>query len=608
MVQKRLVPLVLALPKADRLQRASIIVSVAPALHLGAAGTANAVLTDLPELARDEALGRIARVILTKLLWSEPYELRPGTGYDITFEEANTVISLMRQMTCDWRIYYLIEALVDSAVLSAYRDNFKRPQRAELIRQLEELADHKFPSPKYIKHQGYVVAARAQINRMKDPTDASPSSELASAARAIPNLADRAYVIAIVAATSRKAAERQRYLAEARKIVDGIPILADRIDRYDMMSQMLIDIDPGASKELLRQALQLSLTGEGESIEARRQSLIDLAYRVYPDSAASLASTSDDDPAKAKIEKQLRLYRLRDVLALKRPPANAPVARNAFELSRVAWMKLASLNGQRTAAVPPARALPALEYAAPQEISRAYPIFAWFIENAVRYMKGVDAVRSYVLPLFEACLRGAELAIRTSTRTVPHAQRLLEFGKPGTDQQQGIAVQDNERQEGLRFLREWLSAQTGKALWIVEPYFHPADVELLALIGQVADDFSVTVVSSKRDSLKGVTPPYEDAYRAAWDRLSSDEPPSTTLIFVESRQSGKFPVHDRWWLSDNSGLHLGTSYSGIGAKLSEIRTLTSEETRNELLRLKPYFTQTRLEFEGERLSYASFTL
>jgi hypothetical protein len=128
------------------------------------------------------------------------------------------------------------------------------------------------------------------------------------------------------------------------------------------------------------------------------------------------------------------------------------------------------------------------------------------------------------------------------------------------------------------------------------------------MVHEVADNFHVIVVSSKRDSLKGVTPPYEDAYRAAWDRVSSDEPPATTLIFAGSRPSEKFPVHDRWWLSDDGGLYLGTSYSGIGARLSEIRVLGSEEAQNELDRLKPYFTQTRLEFEGERLMYVSFTL
>src|SRR5690606_694829 len=108
--------------------------------------------------------------LLTKAAPSDAFEYSPHQGYRITYEDASAVIELLAHMASDWRIYNLIEAIVESAIGSTAE--IKRPQRAELIRRLDSLIETKFPAPGSIEHDGYKIIARAQVNRLRLPGDA----------------------------------------------------------------------------------------------------------------------------------------------------------------------------------------------------------------------------------------------------------------------------------------------------------------------------------------------------------------------------------------------------------------------------------------------------
>ncbi len=603
LVQNQLFPLVNSLSQDDQRSRRHLIVEMAPALFMGAANSALGTIGGLPSTVRDEALERIAWFLLTKTPPADPYEYRPRTGYDINFEDANTIIALLRLMDADWQIYWLIEEIIDSAIGSSYRDNFKRAQRADLVRQLDELAQQKFPNQRFIKHDGYLIAAQTRINRLREAPDAEDPEVFARRARAISNVADGAYVMGIIAASSRTAEDRTRYLREAEAITNTIPMLADRIDRLQLMARMLVDIDPTASKRFLQQAFLLSIRGEGKSISDRRRSLIDMAYRVYPDAVASIVAVSDDDPAKKRVENQLRLYRIKDSLARKQQPPDAPNIANASELASAAWLKLGGLTAGRTQPVPSARVLPLLSYAAELTLSKSYPILAWFIENAVRYSKSTGATRTYVRPLFEASLSSGELAIQTVSR---ETRRQLAAAQP--DARDAEIIEAGERSDALNILRAWIREQNTSKYWIIDPYFAPENVALLALLKEAVEDVEVVILAGKKQSLRGVAPPYELAYETAWRQVSSDDPPTAQIILMGTRDTGKCPVHDRWWLTENGGIYLGTSFGGLGSRVSEIRKLTALEARERLDILAPYLMQTRIEHQGERMTYLTFSL
>jgi hypothetical protein len=607
-VQRRLIPLLQSIPSEDLGLRHRLIVQAMPALRAGASATAGAILATLPSNTRDDALWEACWFVLRQVPSREPYERPARLGYDITLEDANVLASLVGEMETDNEIYAIIRVIVES-VGGARRDRLKRGQRADLARTLQAIASEKFPNARFIRHRGWGILADAQITRLADQDNSAVIRELTTEARTLPNVVDRAFVISSLATVTQSARDRLSLIEEARALADTVPMLADRVDLYEELSAAMENVDEKQSRSLLKDALELAFQGEGESLAERRRSVLNAACRRFPDVASSFASASDDDPAKKRVDHELRLQRLNDNLSKRRPPRQSPEVHDKFDWSRATWRNLGTLNAGRSGPVTIERAVSILEYASGQPLSRAYPIFAWFIANAIKLPQGAERARPLLLGLFEASLVGFDVSIMTGERPGGQAQSLIDFGLSTRGTSQGAQIyEDGERDLGLQDIRGWLQEVAPKRLWIVEPYFGIGSVAALALIRDLPEECSVTLLASREDSLKRVQPPEDGAYRAAWARLRSDEPPETTLIFAGTRDKGKFPVHDRWWLCEAGGLCLGTSYGGIGSRLSAIRRIDSHEAVEVMKSLEPYLMQTRREFEGERLLYRSFTL
>lgn len=601
-VQDRLLPLTAAMNEGNAAFRNRVIQESAAALYLGSPAAGLGHIRSLPEPWRDEALGMIARVLITRTPPDDAFEWRPHQGSPITFETACAVIELLQDMSTDWRIAGIIEDVVESVRRST--GEIKRAQQADIVQRLERVAESTLPAPRFIEHKGYQIFARAHINRLRNPNDRISPDVLAGEAREIPNTADRAYVLAVVGATTNNRKISRALLNEALEIVDSIPMLTDRLGRYELLSSLAVEVDESWSRELLRKAFRLASQGEGDSIDERRRSLINSAYRIDPDFAASLTQISDDDPAKSKVERQLQIYRIRDAIARRRPPAEGIPEGSAREFARAAWLRLGSLNAGRISPVSAQYVLPILQYAAVQSTSEAYPLFAFYIENAVRHASNSQHVRSYVLPLFEACLRGAELAILTADGGATRRSRSLSL----VSAERGNLIEEGERQHGIKEIREWLAEQPDDAeIFISEPYFRPQDISLLRHI----QDFlgkAVVIILTSRGSLGGVSEMPDEVYRSAWYKERNDPPPETKVIVAESRKSRETPVHDRFWLSNNGGVEIGTSYGGIGSRASRVIRLGAEEAQAILERLRPYFNQQRVEFKGERMKYYAFDI
>jgi hypothetical protein len=608
-VRDRLLPLLGAARTSNIAGLTRLLVATAPGVYCGAPGSVEALLKDLPASARDEAFDLIISYLLTRRPVEDPYDFYPRTGFDIDYADATAIIGLLSGMEDDEGIYYRIRQIVDSAASPQFSSNFKHGQKSEIARLLTELAAKKFPNPRFIQHEGYRVAADAYINQIRDGNQRMPLDALAARARKIPNVADRGYVLGVIAATVREPGIRRPLVEEAVRAFDEIALLDDRVMRYQGLSTLLAPIDGQASRKLLETALTLSWQGTGDSAEQRRRSLVDAAYRLDPEFASSLVSATDDEPVKAKLESRLVVHRLKDALAERRPRSGTPSPRTPYECSRAAWMQLGSLNAGRAAPISPDRTLEYMQYAANQAVNDAYPIFAWAIENVVRFRGGAADARRYLVPLFEACLRGAELAIHAALRPgvlgVGGRQASPDRAQPFARE---LLVRDGERRQALGFLRTWLDEAQPDKIWIVDPYFTPASLEVLLLVQQCVEACEVVVLASKKEHRR-VGAPYDDTYRAEWARLSAQDPPNTTIILAGAQHSGKFPVHDRWWLTQSSGgLDFGTSVSGLGGRWSEIKTLAPAVAATKLGEVFSYFTQGRREFEGEPIKYSTITL
>lgn len=595
-IQEQLIPLVSSIRATSR-TKTEVLTAVAPALHRGAPSAAEGMIDSLPTEWRDRAWGRVLNNIFTHVGLGDPCE--KGIGKNVlSFEMASSVIGILRRITEDATIYMYIERLVD-AIDTTHNPTISRSQKAELARRLAITLDNKLPAPGFIEHEGYVLVAEAQLNRIRDKRDRVPLQDLVRRARDIPNMPDKAYVLGVLAETTSGA--RGRHLVkEARSVADQIPILGERIGRYQTLASLWQERLPSTAKELVTEAFTLLTGGEGGSPVRRRQSLIELAYRIEPEFADSLVASLDDDPAKQYVSTNLQAFKTRDAIASK---GRSSRPQNDTALSRGVWMKLGLLNAGRTMAVPPSRALPVLGFASTLPISTAYPVFAWFIENAIQRNTTTKAARTYVLPLLEACLRGAELGIHASAGASKFEWDLGRMDNLVDTTR--IQIGSGDRLKGLEAINDWLEATKPARLWIIEPYFRSDDIEFLKLIQLHCEDSRVTILTGIPPSQSSEWDPASE-YLRAWRRTSDDEPPNVTIVVVQTEQG--CPIHDRWWLGETSGLSLGTSLGGLGKKESEISLLNEVETRHETRRMEPFINRSIKHYQGERIRNMSFTL
>jgi hypothetical protein len=147
-------------------------------------------------------------------------------------------------------------------------------------------------------------------------------------------------------------------------------------------------------------------------------------------------------------------------------------------------------------------------------------------------------------------------------------------------------------------------------LKICDPYFGPKDLEVLQLVLSTAPKLEVTIVTSRKQQEKDkVSWPYEEYYSSYWEKHFSNQTPPKTEVVVVGGRSGELPTHDRWWLTNGSGLRFGSSFSGLGkSRDSEISRLSGTEIQERMLITAEYTTRQKREHLGEKISYQFFEL
>jgi hypothetical protein len=605
-VGSRIKPLLRALPDDNEQHRADILITVAAALYAAFPASCLDMLDQLSVRNKDLGLLEVCLFLLRRCPGSDPYDFVFDEGYDITYETAVELCQLIHRVDNDSLAYSLVNDVADSVLHPREPHTFSRMQKGDIARLLRGIAETKFPNARHIKHEGYRLAALAQASRLQQTTT-SAWDDLVRRARQIPNSADTAYVLSIIAPLHRDSAKRRDLVQEATQISEAIPTLLDRVEHYRAMSAALMGVETGTSKQLLKTALALTLGAKDRKVLEARRSLIDMAHRIDPKYAEFLASELNDDPARERVKRQLALLSLKRDLAGKHDPETAQQASDS-DYSRAAWMGLGSLNAHRTQPVPFESALLQIERAARQPISQAYPVFAWLIENAVRKYSDKEAARRFVLPLFQAALLTAELAVHASSRSSSDIQRTIREidSAPRRDV---ITVHPGARAQALAFITKWLEG-ADSYLKITDPYFGPSDLDLLRLIQNVRSDFPIIILTSLKYHIeKRVPQPFSDVYTSEWRALSETPAPQTEIVISAVRGTSDSPIHDRWWLTKGGGLEIGTSWNSLGvSKIAKIRVMPTDEVAAIEQDVDMFAVRKTSIFGGTRVTYQTVLL
>jgi len=614
-VRTRIKPEIQNIPAENDHERWIAIYVAAPALYLSHPSSALIELEKLPDDYRDGALSRIANFILFRRLDNEPYnEIKPEPWLKLTYEDIVDVIALLEKIDQDAIIFDLIHAIAESVTKD--RNKFTRQQRSEIARRIEQIIPQKFPNPKYICHEGYILVSQAQVLRIKPSSPISDWLNLLERARKIENTADRVFILAYVAESlpNKEFKRKEEILEEAFHQIESIPSIHDQIGRCEVLASIAAEFSSTLAKKYIQFGYQLGYTSKEVDATDQLRELIDFAYKIDPDLAASLASLADDDPARQEarrlmIQRRLEAAKLKDKI-IKSEVSNDEVAKQDDDLYiQAAWQLLGSLNAGKIAPIRFERARDYTQKGLRLPITQSYPIFAWLIQNGVSFYQNTPHASEYIRPLFEAAITSCNLILQISEKLSISKEKTLFVSLKDETEKFSRVLEGASTHEAREIIIRWLKEKLSDFLFIADGYFGIEDLWILHEINAVNPNCRVYILTSKEHN-EQYRQPWQEEYMNYWRlHISQQEPPPTEIVIVGLKSSGKSPIHDRWLITRDSGLRIGTSLHSIGeTRISEITELSRSEANEREVQIRRFVIEKEPMYNGEKILYNSFTL
>lgn len=606
-VQDNLLPEIRALEESPTGLFTLCVVSAADAIFLAVPETAKAMFGKLDREYRDIAISRAVAAKLNRLPASEPYRDDDNRAARLTREDMDELVPLLRMIDADFTAGTIVDRLT-TAIVEADITKFSSQQLASMSEQLESVASELFPRKDWIQHRGYAVLCSAAARRIKGRKLEFSDPAIAEA-RAIPNSSDRSFVLAHLSKLT-KAEAGAKLLDEAAELARQIPVEVEKIERLGHVAEVGIRLKRSAGTSLAKETCRLSQLCDHGDMDTVRRRLMDVACRMDRELAGALAEAADTDPARISARKARAAKQLREQLqawdATKAvmdhtgdeslPPAEVE------RLPASTWQALASLNARRTEAKRLDDLRPYIRIAANLPLSEAYPIMAWILANVrSRFEANPDGAR-VLRPFFDACSMVAEFSAASAFPT--HSLRL----PTGSDSRDPMLVRIGEQKEARDFIERWIADHVKTCLLICDPYFGPDDLWVLAAVLRHSPDAEVIILISREKYTLG-KPSAEEQFRSRWRDMSDQEPPRTEVVVCGVADSGKLPVHDRWWLADSVGLRPGTSLSGLGSRESRLNEISPSELGADRAMIEEYSKRrVRKTPDGKLIQYSTFML
>ena len=570
------------------------------------------IISQIPNPYRDDAYSWICSFLISKRLPIETYDSASKPDKKVSYGDFLDICNLLERMENDSVIYWHIEPLVDS-IHKRFRNEFNNAQQADIQQKLLNLATTKFQTADGIQHEGYKILTEAQIARLDRQNN--PWNNFATRANNISNLADRAFVLTKIAAAMppKQKTFAIQLMQDAKTLIPQIPFFEDRCSHYETLARLSVDIDKLFSKDCLRQAWNETNPLSVEELPKARQRIIDFAYRLEPEFASTLASETDDDPgrefARNQVKQRLQTLTLREQAANGGRTALSKLTQNKKQKMEITKMLLSSLNSGRGSTVHIEDTRQDVKDASHMDLQDAYTIFSWTIENAVRRHADTDQAKTILRPLYEAVRLSSELSFRIASRIRSVTDQGIDIARRSNDSSESGLILPGERNKALEILKTWASQAIG-FIKITDPFFGLEELEFIKMIRSVNLDIEIFILTSRKHQIGSqIQQPWDESYRSYWRLHVSDaDPGNVKIIMIGKSSDGGHPIHDRWWLTENSGLRLGTSANGLGMRSSEISKISESEVPNMLAEVDKFILGRVRTVENERLDHSSFYL
>lgn len=618
-LSKNVFPSLITLERTNLATYEVVGMRICPALWYAHRTTFNEVLHQLSPRSKDSALLALTRTILRQLPPSAPYSKYTDNYPALDYSVIKDLIHIAQHAESDNTLYSVLSDVCKTIERSRSKRKLNNNQIPRLISDIRAVAYAKLPTPQYISHQGYLLAIEAAIGSISRGKYVD-WNKLEASARAIPNIADRTYVLTLIAESlpGKKSAEAKELLADVEALIENVSCSYDKLTRYETLVQSAWRLDSSLSKRALKAAFALSNGSGDPEVEERRRALIDLADRISPDLPDQLIEALDDDPARkheqVRLKERVELLKDSDDIAKTGLASEWLAKKTNRAIANICWHHLAAVNAERRIPVGPNRLIELVSAASKSRLNDVYPVFSLAIRSLV--LRNSDGKRDVDFLGFDFIESITESAALLSSVLALSAGRENAWSSYSSKESKNDAstngmVHPGERDKGENLIRGWITDHKPTFLRIIDPYFTLEDLELVHLVHQICPQCGIEIITSEEAQRKAnVQEPWRESYISYWRRVFADTvPPDCVIAILGFGSQGKSPIHDRWWLADECGLRIGTSMNGLGgSRLSEVSYLAKDEAREMQSHIESYLNRRIKVIDGQPIRRYIFTL
>jgi hypothetical protein len=136
-----------------------------------------------------------------------------------------------------------------------------------------------------------------------------------------------------------------------------------------------------------------------------------------------------------------------------------------------------------------------------------------------------------------------------------------------------------DREHAVAVLQQWLSDHGIEYVKLYDPYFAVSELPFLRFVKAGCQVSIVTTWPVRLGIKVGDKRGIETLYRQAWADNVGGEPPETQVVVVGTAPNGGSPLHDRYFISQDAGIAVGTSVSSLGNKDSSMLVLSDDKRK-----------------------------
>lgn len=584
-------------------------------VHLSNPILASKYIEQLSNEEKEQVYYDICRFYATRRNPYEPYE-QEISRYSSTFSDLTAAVSVLNNVKVDNNIYFLIDHIC-SAIKRSDKQ-ISKAQVAELVNDLQAIIDRNLPDKKNILHDGFKILAKLKVAKISKHLSIPPAfwEDLIKEINLIPNLSDIVFVKAIFL-EDFPFEKIQNGIQIKRGIFDStiddlerLPVHYEFVERVIDITDKMYSYDPKSWKKCVDKAFNISASlKDGSEIYKSQRSIIDSMYRLDPAYAKELIKQLDGENQQKKINKLLVNHYQTLEIANKiknNKTLEQKEKENAERIVQSVYMTLKGLNSDRILPKKVGEIISYLQIGNQLPLHESFPIYVYYINNIAKMYRSAkdDGIVKLHKENFRVMVSATNLIQLLSHKKKSSEKSYRKFFID-EDFLTNKPIKPRSREAAFNFIKDWLNEQTEDFIIVADPYFQKEDLEILKLIKQANVNVEVDILGSTDYNLESS----ENQYKQYWKRISDEDAPFVNLTFCRTANNSE-PFHDRWIITKNSGLRLGTSINSLGMnKEGEISVMMPNEAlKIREQTLNEFITRRKREINNERLSYNGFTI